>query len=200
MRHHSIPSGSPHLVQWYRPSLLSRLKEGGYVLYARHAEASVGEDLAYVNFADCSTQRNLSDRGRRQAAAYGSTLRSLQIPLAAPALTSPFCRNRETAVLAFGEENVQVDPFWLSIYSLGTAISSSEKQTILNELTRRLETPPPEGVNTIIVAHSFPEGAGLGEIPNMGTVIVKPFGEGRGYELVARPALEDWMNLGSGSR
>ena len=58
-----------------------------------------------------------------------------------------------------------------------------------------METIPVEGKNKIIVAHSFPEGVGLGEIPYMGTVIIKPKGEGNGFEVVDQLSLEDWSNL-----
>ena len=46
-------------------SLLHSLRKGGYILYARHGEATVGSDLSNLNFQDCSTQRNLSEYGRR---------------------------------------------------------------------------------------------------------------------------------------
>lgn len=47
----------------------------------------------------------------------------------------------------------------------------------------------------VIVAHSFPKGIGLSQIPDMGTVIVKPLGQGNGYEVVAKLSLADLLNL-----
>ena len=50
---------------------------------------------------DCSRQRNLTAKGRREARSIGSALRRLDIPVGeAPA--SPYCRTRQTARLAFG--------------------------------------------------------------------------------------------------
>lgn len=60
-----------------------------------------------------------------------------------------------------------------------------------------LETKTVEGRNKVIVAHSFPVGVALGQIPNMGTVIVRPRGEGNGYEVVRLLSLEDLSNLWS---
>ncbi|WP_200816533.1 histidine phosphatase family protein [Halobacillus sp. Marseille-P3879] len=178
-----------------RQSLLSSLREGGYILYVRHAEATAGEDTPMLNFSDCSTQRNLSNTGRNQAAAYGQTLRRLRIPVSLPVFASPFCRSRETAFLAFSEENVYTDPFWFHVYLLSADLSDYEKASIINSLTSRLELPPPEGTNTVIIAHSFPEGVGLGPISNMGTVVVKPLGEGNGFEVTGRLSLQEFMNL-----
>ncbi|MCP3032334.1 histidine phosphatase family protein [Halobacillus sp. A1] len=172
-------------------SLLSLLRGGGYILYARHAEATVGEDGMNFTFMDCTTQRNLSEAGRKQAAAYGAALRRLRIPLVAPVLASPFCRNRETAELAFGSGVVQVDPFWVEVYRLSRNVSQAEEADILRSVQSRLEFPPPAGTNRVIVAHSFPEYAGLGAIPNMGTVVVKPLGRGKGYEVAGRVSLEE---------
>lgn len=47
-----------------------------------------------------------------------------------------------------------------------------------------LERKPSQGMNQVIVAHSFPEDVGLGEISNMGMVIVKPSGPGNDYEII----------------
>ncbi|MFG6146872.1 histidine phosphatase family protein [Halobacillus sp. B23F22_1] len=161
-----------------RQTLLSSLKEGGYILYARHAEATEGEDEPTLDLEDCTTQRNLSDTGRQQAVTYGEILRRLGIPIDEPIMASPFCRTKETAVLAFGEDNVEVDPFWINIYNLSSDLTLEEEDRIMAELTLKLEIPPPEGANTLIIAHGFPPGLGLGEMANMGTIIVKPLGQG----------------------
>ena len=177
-------------------SLLNSLRKGGFIFYARHGEATVGEDLPYLNFQDCLTQRNLSEKGRWQAIYYGEILRYLQIPIQSLVSASPFCRTIETAQLAFGDGNVQVNPFWFDIYRLSENVTSNDRQIILNHFKSVLEaTPVVEGKNKVIIAHGFPEGVGLGEIPYMGTVIIKPKGVGNGYEVVQRLSLEDWSKL-----
>lgn len=176
-------------------SLLDSLREGGYIFYARHAEATVGVDQPNLNFYDCATQRNLSDRGREQAVTYGENLRRLNIPVRLPVPTSPFCRNVETTQLAFEEENVQIDPFWVDIYMLSAPIGQWEQSRILNTLQVVLQSLPEPGTNTVIIGHSFPRGVGLGRIPNMGTVIIRPYGQGRGFEIVDRLTLNDFTAL-----
>jgi len=178
-------------------SLLNLLRNGGYILYARHGEATVGEDQPDLSFQYCYTQRNLSEMGKRQAVYYGEALRHLQIPVSYPILTSPFCRTVITAQLAFGRANVQTDPFWVAIYNLSRNISASEQERILNALRSKLEIIPPQGTNQVIIAHSFPMGIGLGQIPDMGTVIIKPLGQGNGFEIISKLSLSDLVNLSS---
>jgi|GEM_PF-4427908 len=88
-------------------SLINALQQGEYIMYVRHGEATVGVDQPNLILSDCSTQRNLSREGRRQAKTYGDILRKLKIPIQYPILASPFCRTKETAELAFGSKNVQ---------------------------------------------------------------------------------------------
>lgn len=176
-------------------SLFDLLRGGGYILYAKHGEATVGEDQPNLNFLYCFTQRNLSEMGRRQAVYYGQILRNLQIPISYPIQTSPFCRAIQTAQLAFGSMGIQIDPFWFEVYRLSGNLSSAEQKRIIDFLKLKLEIKPPLGSNRVIISHSFPEGVGLGQIPDMGTVIIRPLGQGNGYEIVSKLSLEDLVNL-----
>lgn len=128
--------------------------------------------------------------------ALGDALRRLQIPVGYPVEASPLCRTKEMAALAFGTSHVQTNPFWLHIYALGGGSGTPAQQgAALSGLTTRLERIPPMGTNRVIVAHSFPTGTGLGDIPNAGIVVVKPGGEGRGYEIAGRLNLTELMSL-----
>lgn len=62
-------------------SLLDSLRNGGYILYVRHAEVTIGNDQPNLNFQNCYTQRNLSEMGRREAIYYGHIIENLQIPI-----------------------------------------------------------------------------------------------------------------------
>ncbi|WP_156430943.1 histidine phosphatase family protein [Paenibacillus sp. FJAT-26967] len=176
------------------PELLNSLREGGYILFVRHGEATVGEDHPNLVFSDCSTQRNLSEEGKRNASLFGKALRSLRIPIRTPVSASPFCRTRESAELAFGKESVQPDPFWIRIYNLSGKVTTEEKDGTLKDLTSVLEKAPPSGTNQVIVAHSFPKGVGLGEIPYLGTVVVKPRGQGKGFDVVDKFSIDELLN------
>jgi phosphohistidine phosphatase SixA len=78
------------------------LQRGGQVVLMRHALTTPGAgDPADMRLEDCSTQRNLSDEGRRHARAVGAALREHKVPVDR-VLTSPWCRCIETARLVFG--------------------------------------------------------------------------------------------------
>lgn len=64
----------------------------------RHALAPGTGDPANFDVTDCSTQRNLDDRGRAQARAIGQALKTRGITFDR-ILTSQWCRSRETAEL-----------------------------------------------------------------------------------------------------
>lgn len=177
--------------------LLKLLKEGGLILYARHGTATVGVDQANGLFQSCQYQRNLSEQGRHEAIYYGQMLRYWQIPILAPITASPFCRTIETALLAFPNVQVQIDPFLFEIFMLGGNLSNVQQNTILMAFQSMLEMKPPEGINRVMIGHSFPENVGLGDISNMGTVVVKPKGLGQGYEILGKLTLEDLAKLDS---
>jgi hypothetical protein len=176
-------------------ALLALLRKGGLTLYARHGTATVGVDQAYGTFHSCRNQRNLSDHGRREAMYYGQMLRYWQIPILSTITTSPFCRTIETARLAFPTDNVQIDPFLFEIFMLGGNLASVEQTRILTTFTSMLEIIPPQGMNRVIIGHSFPRDVGLGVISNMGTVVIKPMGLGQGYEIVRKLTLEHLATL-----
>ena len=68
----------------------------------RHAstEPGVGDPRSF-RIDDCATQRNLSDAGRAEARLVGERFRAERVRVAR-VYTSPWCRCRETAMLAFG--------------------------------------------------------------------------------------------------
>ncbi len=77
----------------------SALKEGAIVLF-RHANAPGTGDPPGMRIGDCSTQRNLDDEGRAQAARIGEAFRRRGIAVGL-VLSSAWCRTAETAELAF---------------------------------------------------------------------------------------------------
>jgi broad specificity phosphatase PhoE len=79
-----------------------RLRKGGLVVLMRHAatEPGLGDPKGF-RLDDCKTQRNLSDEGRSHARRIGERFRAERVPIA-QVFTSPWCRCRETAMLAFG--------------------------------------------------------------------------------------------------
>lgn len=77
-------------------------KPGAIVLF-RHATApGVGDPPGFA-IDNCATQRNLDERGRAEARKLGELFRSRQVQVGA-VLTSQWCRTRDTARLAFGDQ------------------------------------------------------------------------------------------------
>jgi broad specificity phosphatase PhoE len=85
------------------PDLWQRLRRGGHVLVMRHASTGAGlGDPPGFRLDDCATQRNLSDDGRAEARRVAERIAREKVPVAR-VYTSPWCRCRETAMLAFGK-------------------------------------------------------------------------------------------------
>src|SRR6185436_604948 len=72
------------------------------VILMRHAatEPGLGDPQGF-RIGDCATQRNLSEAGRADARRIGERFTAERVPIAR-VYTSPWCRCRETAMLAFG--------------------------------------------------------------------------------------------------
>ena len=79
-----------------------RLRKGGFVILMRHAatEPGLGDPQGF-RIGDCATQRNLSEGGRADARRVGERFKAERVPIAR-VYTSPWCRCRDTATLAFG--------------------------------------------------------------------------------------------------
>lgn len=72
------------------------LRSGGHVALLRHALAPGTGDPSQFTIGDCSTQRNLSDRGREQAERIGDRFRENGIGRA-HVFSSQWCRCIDTA-------------------------------------------------------------------------------------------------------
>lgn len=137
-------------------TLLEALREGGFVIYFRHAATDTSYDQN-VDLKNCATQRNLSQRGKEQSVAIGEGFEALGIPVG-EVRSSGFCRTKETAELAFGE--VTLDP---DLTPFTATVSEPEEQQKAEALVELLSTPPEEGTNRVIVAHqhNIAEAAGI---------------------------------------
>jgi phosphohistidine phosphatase SixA len=81
------------------------LREPGSVVVLRHSYAPGGFDPPDAKLDDCSTQRNLDESGRAQAARVGEAFRQNGIAVGS-VLSSPRCRCLDTGRLAFGQAQV----------------------------------------------------------------------------------------------
>lgn len=85
------------------PEAWQALREGRALLMVRHALAPGVGDPPEFDINDCSTQRNLNNRGQSQARAWGQLLTERGIERAR-LYTSQWCRCRDTATgMGLGE-------------------------------------------------------------------------------------------------
>ena len=83
-------------------NMIYELKQGGKLIFIRHAYAPGGGDPINFDINKCITQRNLSDSGRKQASEIGSFFKNNNI-LIDKVYSSEWCRCKETALIAFNE-------------------------------------------------------------------------------------------------
>ena len=88
-----------------RSTLLDSIKNGGFVIYFRHA--TTVKDYAdqadpLMNLNDCSSQRKLSTQGIKESYEIGMAFAAKEIPVG-EIIVSEYCRSWKTANLAFGE-------------------------------------------------------------------------------------------------
>src|SRR5438094_737781 len=130
------------------PTLLAKLRQGGYVLYLRHTSTDFSQnDSQMKSFEDCASQRNLTDKGRDEARALGAQIKRLRIPIG-PVHASPFCRTQETARLAFGRAERTSE-------ARGGPANTNDP-TRYEPLRQLLATKPPRGENAVIASHGNP--------------------------------------------
>ena len=166
-------------------ALLERLREGGYVLYMRHASTDFSQnDSNSRSFEDCANQRNLTDKGRAEARAVGEHFKRLRIPVGA-VLASPFCRTMETARLAFGKATPMQEARG------GPARTEDPKR--YEGLKKLLSSPVPKGENRVISSHGNPFHAVAGPpyLAEGEIAVVQPQDDGR-FTVVGRIKLADW--------
>ena len=97
-----------------KADLKKNLEEGGKLIFIRHAYAPGNGDPQNFNLNDCLTQRNLSDRGRKQAKIIGNIFSKTNVSLGG-IFSSEWCRCKETARIAFSK--FETKKFLNSFYS-----------------------------------------------------------------------------------
>jgi phosphohistidine phosphatase SixA len=153
-------------------TLLDALREGGFVIYFRHAATDTSSDQN-VDLRYCSTQRNLSQLGKDQSVAIGEGFEALQIPVG-EVRSSEYCRARDTAELAFGGmAEVTPEPMLTPFESASEGEASGKTAWLVEALS----TAPADGTNTVLVAHQFniTEAAGL-SLEEGEAVVILPVG------------------------
>jgi phosphohistidine phosphatase SixA len=148
------------------------LRAGGNVALVRHAstEPGLGDPPGYT-LGDSATQRNLSEKGRGEAKRLGERLREQGVRIA-KVLTSPFCRTRETATLAFGKgEDWEPLSSFFDRPDLEPKMTERVRKRIGGYSTRRPEGTVVMVTHNVNIAGLTKLSVGAGEI-----VVVRPDG------------------------
>ena len=175
--------------------LLAALKQGGHVIYFRHAQTERDyADQADPNMSleDCETQRKLSEAGIRDAGDIGAAFTAKEIPVG-KVVASEYCRAWQTAELAFGrydEKNPKLNFLPFEEYT------EAQVEEMKANVTPLLTAVPESGTNTVIVGHDdlFEAATGIYPEPQGIAYVLTPDGAGA-FELVANLLPAEWADL-----
>jgi len=146
------------------PLELARTRDPGIVTLLRHAQAPGVGDPANFTLADCATQRNLSEAGRRQARRLGEALRAVGVR-DADVRSSQWCRCVETARL-LGVGPVHATPYLNSFFA-GRGDEGASTQALRAAVLQKLDSRRP----TVFVTHQVNITALTGVNPAEGEVV-----------------------------
>jgi len=143
---------------------LAALQRPGAVALMRHALAPGGGDPAGFELGDCTTQRNLSERGREQGRRIGKALRARGVGFDR-VLTSEWCRCRETAeLLALGTPE--------PLSALNSFFGRHAERDARTEATRAFIADQPPEARLLLVTHQVNISALVGEGTRSGEIVV----------------------------
>ena len=145
--------------------LINQLEEGGKLIFIRHAYAPGSGDPDNFNLNDCSTQRNLSKEGQRQAKYIGEFFRNNKVKIDR-VLSSEWCRCKETAKIAF--KNFSTNSFLNSFYSSKFAKNKNKQVKALKEYIKKFKSDK----NLVLVTHYVLISEILNYGPSSGEIVV----------------------------
>jgi len=113
---------------------IKALTQGGHAILMRHAKISAHAKAMVLDpNGNCANEENLSDDGRAQSGRLKAMLDKAGIKFDA-VLTSPFCRAKETAQLAFGGATVDSN---LTALEIGTQAQGQARTQAITDLLAR---------------------------------------------------------------
>ena len=145
--------------------VLKNLKNGGNLIFIRHAYAPGGGDPDNFDLNDCSTQRNLSETGREQAKKIGKFFNENQIPID-KVISSEWCRCKETAQIAF--KRFETKDFLNSFFSEKFSKNRTKQIEDLNKYIDRWD----RSKNLVFVTHYVVINEVLNYAPSSGEIVI----------------------------
>jgi phosphohistidine phosphatase SixA len=146
-------------------------------------------DTDPLNLDDIAAQRNLNNKGKALANAFGDAVRQVGIPVG-KVYTSKYNRAYETAVIA-GFKDIEKTA---DLTEGGLVVSPNENNRRIEAFHKMLGTAPKPGTNTILITHKPNIVDGLGkdwfDVKEGEASLFRP--ENGSYKLVVRVQMEEW--------
>ena len=129
--------------------LVQRLRMGGYVIVVRHGATATNQaDVDPFNFDDVTKQRNLNDKGKELAKAFGDAIRQAGLPVG-EVYTSKFNRAYETAIRA-GFQDIEKT---IDLTEGGLVVTPDENNRRAEAFRKMLAQAPDKGKNNFLITH-----------------------------------------------
>ena len=148
-----------------KADLKKNLEEGGKLIFIRHAYAPGNGDPQNFNLNDCLTQRNLSDRGRKQAKIIGNIFSKTNVSLGG-IFSSEWCRCKETARIAFSK--FETKKFLNSFYSVQFANNRKKQVQEFENFLKKWNKKD----NLVFVTHYVVISEILNYAPSSGEIVI----------------------------
>ena len=146
-------------------NLINELKNGGKLIFIRHAYAPGGGDPNNFDINDCNTHRNLSNSGREQAKNIGNFFKNNNIKIK-NIYSSEWCRCKETALIAFNK--FETKDFLNSFFSSEFAQNKDAQMNNLKEFIKNNKSKQ----NLVFVTHYVVISESLNYLSSSGEIVV----------------------------
>ena len=144
--------------------LIQSLKEGGKIIFIRHAYAPGGGDPDNFDVNDCSTQRNLNNEGISQSKLIGEFFVKNKIQID-QVLSSEWCRCKDTV-------NEMKIGKWKTFSGLNSFFQGySNKDEVLNKLNKKLSSTTNDEL-VLMVTHQVVISNITGIAPPSGGIVI----------------------------
>ena len=145
--------------------LKKQLKNGGNLIFIRHAYAPGGGDPDNFIISNCSTQRNLNEDGKKQSRKIGQFFIKNNISID-KVLSSEWCRCKDTANIAFNK--FETKNFLNSFFSSKFANNKNQQIRDLKEYIKNWESDK----NLVLVTHYVLITEVLNYSPSSGEIVI----------------------------
>jgi len=159
------------------------LRAGRHVALMRHTDAPGGAgDPPGFRLTDCATQRNLSAKGRADAATIGARLKSEEIAIER-ILSSPWCRCMGTATL------LELGPVEAAPTFGNVVVLTDQRESLIAGARTVIDQWTGNGI-LLVVTHGANIHALTGILPASGEIVVVRSGSGGRSEPLGRLSLD----------